>query len=68
MAMRVAGVKEGKGIKTMARATRVAGKQTAMVTTRAMVTKVKEAGEEEGKGKGSMSNGDGKEDSNGEQQ
>jgi hypothetical protein len=67
-AMRVAGIKEGKGGKAMAMATRVVGKQTATMTTRAMVTKTKEACEEEGNGKGNKSNGDGKEDGNGKQQ
>jgi hypothetical protein len=67
MAMRVAGAKEGKGGKVMAMGTRVAGKQTATATTRAMVTKTKEVGEEEGNGKGSKSNGNGEEDGNGEQ-
>ena len=64
--MRVAGIKEGEGGKAMAMATRVAGKQTAMAMTREMVTKTKEAGEEEGNGKGGKSNGDSKESSDGE--
>ncbi len=63
--MRVAGVKEGNGSKPIAMATRVAGKQTVFATTRAMLTKTKEAGEEEGNGKGSKSDGNGKKDSNG---
>ncbi len=37
-------------------------------TTRAMVTKTKEAGGEEGNGKGGKSNCNGKENGNGEQQ
>jgi hypothetical protein len=37
----------------------------AMGTTRAMVTKTKEVGEEEGNGKGGKSNGNGEESSNG---
>ncbi len=47
---------------------RVMGKWTATATTRAMVTKTKEAGEEEGNGKGGKSNGDGEESGNGKQQ
>jgi hypothetical protein len=35
-------------------------------TTRVMVTKTKEVGEEEGNGKGDKSNGNGKESGNGE--
>jgi hypothetical protein len=66
-AMRVAGVEEGKGGKAMVMATRVAGKWTATARMRAMVTKTKEAGEEEGNGKGGKSDGDGEEDSDGEQ-
>ncbi len=65
MAMRVEGIKEGEGGKAMVMATRLAGKWTAMATMRAMVTKTKEAGEEEGNGKGSKSNGNGKERGNG---
>jgi hypothetical protein len=45
--------------------TRVAGEPTATATTRAMVIKTKEAGEEEGNGKGGKSNGDGEESGNG---
>jgi hypothetical protein len=60
--MRVASKEEGKGGKAMAMATRVAGKWTVMVTNRAMATKTREAGKEEGNGKGNKSNGDGKED------
>ncbi len=67
-AMRVAGKEEGKGGKAMAIAARVADNQTAMATKRAMLTATREAGEEEGNGKGDMSNGDGKEDGNGKQQ
>ncbi len=52
MLMRVAGVGEDKGSKAMTMATRVAGEQMATVTTRAMLTKTKEADEEEGHGKG----------------
>ncbi len=48
--------------------TRVVGEQTASVTKRAMAMKTREAGKEEGNGKGSKSSGDGKEDGNGEQQ
>ncbi len=49
----------------MAIATRVAGKRTATAMTWAILTKTKEAGEEEGNGKGSKSNGNGKESSDG---
>jgi hypothetical protein len=50
-------------------ATRVAGKRTATVTKRVMATKTREAGKEEGNSnsKGCKSNGNGKEDDNGEQ-
>jgi hypothetical protein len=79
MATRLVGNKEGKGKgsegkcnsnvsgrhQAMLMATRVAGKRMATATTRVMVTKMKEAGEEEGNGKGSKSNGDGKKDGNG---
>ncbi len=70
IAMRVVGIKEGKGGKAMvmAMATRVVGKQMARAMTRAMVVKMKEVGEEEGNGKGGKSNGDGKEDGDGKQQ
>jgi hypothetical protein len=47
---------------------RVAGKQTVTATTRSMAMKTKEAGEEEGNGKGGKSDCDGKESSNGKQQ
>jgi hypothetical protein len=67
MAMRVADIKVCKGGKAMAMATRVAGKRMAMVTTRAMVKKMKDTGEEEGNGKGSKSDGDGKKDGDGKQ-
>ncbi len=67
MAMRVAGVKEGEGGKVMAMVTRVAGKRMVTVTTRAMVTKMREASEEEGTGKGGKSDGNGKESGNGKQ-
>jgi hypothetical protein len=66
MAMRVVSKEEGKGSKAMAIATRVAGKQTAVTALkRAMATKMREAGEVEGNGKGAKSDGDGKEDRNG---
>ncbi len=66
--MRVAGEEEGKSGKAMAMATRVVGKHTATATTRAIVTKTREAGMEEGNGKGGKSNGNGngKEDGSGE--
>ncbi len=67
-AMRVTSVKEGKGDKAMAMATRVAGKWMAMAMTRAMVIKTKEAGEEEVSGKDGKSDGDGKEDGDGKRQ
>jgi hypothetical protein len=66
MAMRVVGIEDGKGGKAMAMATRVVGKWMAAATTRAMVMKIKGAGEEEGNGKGGKGNGDGKEEGNGE--
>ncbi len=47
--------------------TRVAGKRTAMATMRAMVTKTREAGEEEGNCKGGKSDGNGNKSGNGEQ-
>jgi hypothetical protein len=65
-AMRVAGIEQGEGSKVMVMATRMAGKWTAMAKMRVMVMKTKEAGEEEGNGKGSKSNGDGEEDGNGD--
>jgi hypothetical protein len=67
MAMRVVGMKEGEGSKAMAMATRVAGEWRTTMTTRAMVTKMREASEEEGTGKGDKSDGNGKESSSGEQ-
>jgi hypothetical protein len=59
-AMRMAGDKEGKGGKAMAMAGMVAGKRMEMTMKRAMATKTREAGKEEGNGKGSKSNGDDK--------
>ncbi len=47
--------------------TRVAGERTVTGTTRAMVSKTKEVGEEEGNGKSGKSNGDGKDSRNGKQ-
>ena len=67
MVMRVAGDKEGKGGKAMVMATRVAGKQMATATKRAMARKTRQVDEDEGNGKGSKSNGDGKEDGNSKQ-
>jgi hypothetical protein len=67
MAMRVVGKEEGKGSKAMAFATRVASEWTATAMKRVMAMKTREAGEEEGKGKGGKSNGDGKEDGDGKQ-
>jgi hypothetical protein len=46
MVMRVVGDKEGKGGKVMAMATRIAGKQTAMVTKRVMVMAMRVAGKQ----------------------
>jgi hypothetical protein len=66
MAMRVAGVEEGKCGKAMVIATRVVGEGTVRTITRAMVTKTKEAGEE-GNSKGGKSDGDGKDTGNGKQ-
>jgi hypothetical protein len=65
--IRVAGNKEGKGGMTMVMATRMAGEWMAMAMKRAMATKMREEGKEEGNGKGSKSHDNGKEDSNGEQ-
>ncbi len=48
--------------------TGVAGKQLATVMKRAMVTKTREEGEEEGNGKGGKNDGAGKEDIDGKQQ
>jgi hypothetical protein len=67
MAMRMAGIKEGEGGKAMVIATRVVGEGMATMTTRAMVTKTKEAGEEERNSKGGKSDGNGEEDGNREQ-
>jgi hypothetical protein len=66
--MRVAGEGEGKAGKTMAMATRVVGKHTAMLTKRAMAKKTREVGKEEGNGKGGKSNGDAKKAGNGKPQ
>ncbi len=64
--MRVVGGKESKGNKEMVIATRVMGKQTAMATKRVMATAMREAGEEEGNGKGGKSNhGKGNEEGDG---
>jgi hypothetical protein len=68
MAMRVAGKEDSKGNKAMALATWVTGKRTAMAIMREMARKTREEGKEEGNDKGSKSNGDGKEDGDGEQQ
>jgi hypothetical protein len=66
MAKRVVGDKEGKVGKAMAMATRMVGERTAMAMKRAMSMATREAGKEEGNGKGDTSNGNGKEDGNGE--
>ncbi len=66
--MRVGGEEDGKGGKAMALVTRVAGEQMATAVKRAIATKMREAGKEEGNGKGGKSNGNGKEDSDGKQQ
>ncbi len=68
MAMRVAGKEEGIGGKVMVLATRVMGKWTLTAMKRVMAMKTREVGKEEGKSKGGKSNGNGKEDRNGEQQ
>ncbi len=60
------GVKEVKGSKAMAMATRVAGERTVMAKTRVMVMKTKEADEEEKNSKGIKSDGNGVEGSDGE--
>ncbi len=65
MAMRVAGDKEGTHSKAMAMATMVVGKQTATAMKRAMATKMREVGKEEGNGKGNKSNGNGNKDGDG---
>jgi hypothetical protein len=67
-AMRVVGIKEGEGSKAMAMVTRVVGERTAMATMRAMVTKTREAGEEEGNGKNGKRDGYGKESGDGKRQ
>ncbi len=48
-------------------ATIAAGKQTEAARKRAMATKMREVGEEEGNGKGSRSDGNGKEEGNGKE-
>ncbi len=58
---------EDKGSKVIATATRVAGERTARLTKSAMAKKKREVGEEEWIGRGSESNGYGKEDSDGKQ-
>ncbi len=65
-AMRVAGKEEGKGGKAMVMGTRVAGKPILTAMKRAMTTKTREVGKEEGNGKGGKSNGNGKDDGDGE--
>ncbi len=67
MTMRVVGIKEGKGGKGMVIVTWVAGEGMATTRMRAIVTKTKEAGEEEGNSKGGKSNGNGEGDGYGEQ-
>jgi hypothetical protein len=68
MGMRVVGIKEGKGGKAMVIATWVADEGMATTMAWAMVTKTKEAGEEEGNSKGSKSDCNGKGDGNGKRQ
>ncbi len=51
-----------------ARETRVAGEWMAMARKRAMATKLREVGKKEGNGKGGKSDGNCKENGNGEQQ
>jgi hypothetical protein len=67
MTMRLVREEESEGGKAMARATRVAGKWIMTAMKRAIATMMREAGKEEGNGKGGKSNGDGKEDGNGKQ-
>jgi hypothetical protein len=61
-AMSVTGKEEGEGSKGISMVTRVVGKRMATATKRAMATKTRETGKEEGTDKGSKSNGNGKED------
>jgi hypothetical protein len=68
MVIRVAGNNEGEGGKAMAMATRVSGKRTVTAKKRAMATKTREVGEEEGNGKGGKSDGNCVKDGNGKQQ
>jgi hypothetical protein len=51
----------------MVMVTRVAGERMATLTKSAMAMKAREVGNQEGIGRGGKSNGDGKEDGNGEQ-
>jgi hypothetical protein len=62
--MRVVGKEGGESSKAMAMATRAAAEWMATLTKKAMATKTREAGEEEGNGKSDKSNGDGNEDGN----
>jgi hypothetical protein len=64
----VVGKEEGKGGKAIALATGVMGEQTATATRRAMATKTREVGKEEGICKGGKSDGDSNKDGNGKQQ
>jgi hypothetical protein len=65
--MRVAGNKESKEDKKMMTATRVTGKQTVMATMRVMAMAMREAGKEEGDGKGSKSSGNGNKEGDGKE-
>jgi hypothetical protein len=64
--MRVPSEEEGKGSKAMAMATRAGDERMATLMKRAMATKMREVGKDEGNGKGGKSDGNGKEDGDGE--
>ncbi len=66
--IRVVGEEEGEGGRVMGVVTKAVGEWTATAMKRVMVTKMKEAGKEEGNGKGVKSNGNGKDDGDGKQQ
>jgi hypothetical protein len=65
--MRVAVDKESKGSKAKAMATRVTCDRTATALKRVMATATREAGEEEGNGKGGKSHGDGDREGDGKE-
>jgi hypothetical protein len=68
IAMRVVGEEDGEGGKAIALATRVVGEWMATATKRAMATKMREAGKDDGNCKGGKTNGEGKKDGNSKQQ